>query len=229
MLTSNSRDTLPYALVFHTGFSSVRFFLAHGSRVIKSMMEENKKVSKTLLPHIDSLLKEHHLTLKDIQFIAATTGPAPLTTLRSTLATINGIAAASGIPLIGLSTLDILSEEPLLSEQQASLAILDAFCGEIHFKIYKDESVVQGTSTIENLATQLIQMPYNSFIIKGEMAEAYKKQLDALVPVKKLFLDSENDTSNDFLAKQALQAFENNHVVPQLFPLYLKPAVFSSK
>lgn len=229
MHNSNSSDILPYALVFHTGFNSVRFFLMRGSTVIKSLAEENKKVSKTLLPHIDLLLKENHLLLKDISFIAATTGPAPLTTLRSTLATLNGIAAASGIPLVGLSVMDLLVEEPELSANEASIAILDAFCGEVHFKVYKGQQIAQGTSTIQNLANVLHHLPYELFVIKGEQAELYKKQLESFTREKIFSIGDQNDLSNDFLAQAALLSIENNRILPQLFPIYLKPAVFSNK
>jgi tRNA threonylcarbamoyl adenosine modification protein YeaZ len=197
-----------------------------GTTVIKVVVEENKKVSKTLLPHIDSLLKEHGICLKDISFIAATTGPAPLTTLRSTLATINGIAAASGIPLIPLSTLDLLSLEPAISSEQAALAILDAFSGEIHFKIVADHELAQGTSTLQHLAQVLAQLPYKVFIIKGEQAAVYKKQLEVLVDT--INFEAQNDLSDEFLAQEAFKEFQTNNVVNQLFPVYLKPAVYIS-
>jgi tRNA threonylcarbamoyl adenosine modification protein YeaZ len=229
MLTPSGHAPQPYSLVFHTGFQSVRLLLIQGSDVIKEIIEENKKVSKTLLCHIDTLLKEHNLRLQDVSYIAATIGPAPLTTLRSTLATINGIAAASPVPLFSLSTFDVLGKEPVLQSDQATLVLLDAFCGEVHYLVFvKDAVILQGMAPLSLVAEQLVLVPIKKFIIKGEQAPTYKNQLESLLHSAILLeLDKENDVSSEFLAQSAYQASQEQHSVPQLFPLYLKPAVLS--
>ncbi len=52
------------------------------------------------------------LRFLDLAFIAAHQGPAPFTTLRVCLTTVNGFAFATGMPLIGINGLQELVEPP---------------------------------------------------------------------------------------------------------------------
>lgn len=56
-----------------------------------------------------SLLDSQNLGLQDLDFIAIDKGPGAFTSLRVALATVNGIAFAHRIPLVGVDSLDALS------------------------------------------------------------------------------------------------------------------------
>ena len=57
------------------------------------------------------MLKQHALTFSGLAFIAAHQGPAPFTTLRVCLTTVNGFAFATQVPLIGVNGLKELVDE----------------------------------------------------------------------------------------------------------------------
>ena len=54
------------------------------------------------------MLKNSRLTFRRFAFVAAHQGPAPFTTLRVCLTTVNGFAFATGVPLIGVNGLQEL-------------------------------------------------------------------------------------------------------------------------
>ncbi len=65
--------------------------------------------SETLLPMVESILKEAKLTPADIELFAVSNGPGSFTGVRIGCATIKGIAFGRTIPCVGVSTLEALA------------------------------------------------------------------------------------------------------------------------
>ncbi len=76
--------------------------------------------AEKILSVIDGVLAEAHLTLKDIDLIAVSTGPGSYSGIRIGMATALGLANGLNIPCIGVSVLEALAfaaetPEPLVS------------------------------------------------------------------------------------------------------------------
>jgi tRNA threonylcarbamoyladenosine biosynthesis protein TsaB len=67
--------------------------------------------AETLLPMIESVLREAKLTPTAIELIAVTTGPGSFTGLRIGLAAARGLALARGVPAIGVTSFDAVVAE----------------------------------------------------------------------------------------------------------------------
>jgi len=65
--------------------------------------------SENLLPMVEELLQKFKITPRDIDLFACTAGPGSFTGVRIGVATIKGLAFASGKPCIGVSTMDSLA------------------------------------------------------------------------------------------------------------------------
>ena len=65
--------------------------------------------SETLLPMVESILKEAKLTPADIELFAVSNGPGSFTGVRIGCATIKGLAFGRNVPCIGVSTLEALA------------------------------------------------------------------------------------------------------------------------
>ena len=61
--------------------------------------------SQTLLPMVDSLLKQVSIPLEEIDLFAVSNGPGSFTGLRIGIATVKGLTFSSGKPCLGISTL----------------------------------------------------------------------------------------------------------------------------
>jgi tRNA threonylcarbamoyl adenosine modification protein YeaZ len=76
----------------------------------------NQDHTRTLLPHVRSLLAEAHAGMDSLTGLAVALGPGSFNGLRVGLSTAKGLAIARGLPLAGASTLELLAAEYGLAE-----------------------------------------------------------------------------------------------------------------
>lgn len=98
--------------------------------------------SQKILPTVDSLLKEAGCSLKDLDGIVFGRGPGSFTGVRIGVSIAQGLAFASNLTLVGVSTLQAMAqqaiEENIVTEV---IAGIDARMDEIYFCEYrKDEN-----------------------------------------------------------------------------------------
>jgi len=94
--------------------------------------------SERLLPDLAHMLMSAGLEMNQIDGIAVTIGPGSFTGLRIGLTTAKALALASGKPIVGIPTLDVLAENVSSSPLLACPA-LDARRGEIFAAFYRKE------------------------------------------------------------------------------------------
>ncbi len=83
-----------------------------------------------LAPVIQELLAIRDLVVNELELIVIANGPGSFTGLRVGLATAKGLAFAHGIPIVPLSTLDILAQQAPLLEGQLT-AVMPSRRGEL--------------------------------------------------------------------------------------------------
>jgi len=64
------------------------------------------QASSELILALAQFLQKHQLHFAQLPFIVVNQGPGPFTTLRTVIATANGLSFASAIPLIGVDALE---------------------------------------------------------------------------------------------------------------------------
>ncbi|HQO57200.1 MAG TPA: tRNA (adenosine(37)-N6)-threonylcarbamoyltransferase complex dimerization subunit type 1 TsaB [Candidatus Omnitrophota bacterium] len=70
----------------------------------------DKVLSSSIVPCIDRLLKQAGLRMADVSGFGIGTGPGSFTSLRVGLATVKAFCLASGKPVVGVPSLDILAQ-----------------------------------------------------------------------------------------------------------------------
>lgn len=78
-----------------------------------------------LLPLADRLMAAVGLAIRDIELLVCSVGPGSFTGIRIGLATLQGISSASGCPLVGVSSLDVLAR-PWACFEGDLWAVIDA-------------------------------------------------------------------------------------------------------
>jgi len=100
----------------------------------------NKKThSQKLLPMIDELLKNLDLSVKDIDYFAASSGPGSFTGLRIGITTIKTLAYSVNKQVIAVPTLDALANNVAPSEALVC-PIMDARNSQVYTALYTAES-----------------------------------------------------------------------------------------
>ena len=83
--------------------------LADRKIIAESNLALYRRHSERLLPNIAHLFQESNYEINDIDGIAVTLGPGSFTGLRIALSTVKGFAHVLSVPVVGLSTLEVLA------------------------------------------------------------------------------------------------------------------------
>lgn len=82
-----------------------------GSILSSKVLEEPKSQASKLAPMISECLQDAGTILKECSAVAVSKGPGSYTGLRVGVSTAKGLCFGSGIPLIGIDTLEIIARE----------------------------------------------------------------------------------------------------------------------
>ncbi len=108
-------------------------------------LHDRETHSRSLLKNIDEVLKQADLDILNIDSFAVATGPGSFTGLRIGLSTVKGLSAATGAPVIGVSSLKSLALGLSVYDKQIC-SIIDARKNEVYAAIYR--AVDNGIETI---------------------------------------------------------------------------------
>ena len=107
-----------------------------GTLLAQSWQNSGLTHSRTLLPLVDSMLKNCGASLKEVEVIAVAAGPGSFTGLRIGLSAVKGMAHALGKSCVGVSTLEALAWN--LSGMDAAVCpVLDARCSQVYTALFR--------------------------------------------------------------------------------------------
>lgn len=217
-----------YSLVIQNNYEILECALFRDQTLMASASTHKKDAAAQAIPLISALLKQHNLTLSDLSYIAANQGPAPFTTLRVVIATVNGLGFATALPLIGIDGLRALLAErdPLPGEYH--VALLDAFNNDLYYAIAQDGVVTAvGCASLELLLTLL---PADKpLCLIGNGATLYKEKIMSHIPHARIIeeLQAPSITTIAQLAYRRWLAQEE--LSTKLSPLYLKNQLYKNQ
>ena len=110
-----------------------------GSRVIGAFELREREHAEVLMPMIGRVLDEAALTYKDLDAIAVTIGPGSFTGVRVGVAAARGLALALKVPLIALTSLEVMARQALdqIDEAPDTLAVsIDARRSEVYIALF---------------------------------------------------------------------------------------------
>lgn len=100
-----------YYLVLQSTYDLIEIGLGVDYTLLDQLSLNKMDANRNLILEINNLLLKHNLNLEQLSFIATNLGPAPFTSLRVVIVTVNGLAFATGIPLIGVNGLQAFVTE----------------------------------------------------------------------------------------------------------------------
>jgi tRNA threonylcarbamoyladenosine biosynthesis protein TsaB len=118
-----------------------------GELLAELTLVKNETHSKHVTGLIRQLIQVAGVTLDEIDGFAVTRGPGSFTGLRIGISTIKGLAAASGRPLVGISSLETLAQQGCAGEHPIC-SMIDARRGEVYVARYRKKNC--GLSLEEN-------------------------------------------------------------------------------
>ncbi len=218
----------PVALACDTSTTVETVALVEGDRVTAELsLMSPGTTSRRLAVDIRDLLASRNLAVSDIDLLVASIGPGSFTGVRITLATMKGLAFATGKPIVGVPSLDALAR-PLFGRGPAVLAALDARRAEVYAAAFASDGqpifAAAAMSPVE-VATSLCRTLKDDDLIigVGEGVLAYRNDLHAILGNRlHLAAAPEHSIRASFLVQIALERGLEPADPATIEPMYLR-------
>ncbi len=126
------------------------------NELISKKRENKYNASKLFIPLLDELLTQNNAKISDFDFCAVNCGPGPFSTLRSIIASVNGLHFATNIPLVGIDGLDATFLEFYDSNYQHTIVLINAFNNEVYYLIADGKQIIsKGYQKIDTFLEQI--------------------------------------------------------------------------
>ncbi len=192
---------------------------AHSSR--------DKRHAESLAPQIDFVRRQARVELAEISVVAVDVGPGLFTGLRVRISAAMAAAYALGVPMIGVSSLDLLAF-PVRHSPRLIVAVIDARRGEIFHAFYRQVpgGVQRVTEPVladpDDLAGELLARNEDCLLVgDGALRHAeYFGGLDGVEPAETGFA---YPTANSLVQLAHPKALREEFVpASELRPIYLR-------
>ena len=151
-----------------------------GKILSESSIKTGLTHSRTLMPMIDSVLRNGEIAMDSIDVCACSVGPGSFTGIRIGVAAIKGICDALGKKCIPVSTLEALAYN-LVGRNCTAVSVMDARCNQVYCAIFKvqGETVKRITEDMALKIDDLGEMlkEYENIIFVGDGAKLCHKAL----------------------------------------------------
>lgn len=190
-----------YLAIQHT-YDTFEIALFIDNKLIDKIHDDKRYTSKLFIPHLQQLLSKNAITFAELSFCAVNCGPGPFSTLRSIIASVNGLHAATNIPLIGIDGLEATFLEFYDPGYENTIVLLNAFNNESYYAVAKHSTIIStGYKNID--------------ILKQEITEQF--------PVETLNIIDNKICSIQTVAQLGYEKYNNKKISDSyLMPLHLK-------
>lgn len=178
--------------------------------------------SRTLLPMIDSALKNGEIDLKSIDYFACSVGPGSFTGIRIGVAAIKGLADGLKKKCIPVSTLEALAYN-LQGRRCTAVSVMDARCNQVYCGIFRveGEDVKRLTDDMAIKIDELEKMlpEYDNIVFVGDGARLCHEKLGYEIAPSAILYQRGSSVAlaaqKDFTEERAVDA-------SSLMPTYLR-------
>ena len=209
-------------LTFDTSLDKTYVTLSDDTNLLADIVIENhneKYHSAFLIPTIVSILKKNQLTMQDIDVIGTNVGPGSFTGIRACVTVARVIAQQLDCPLVGVSSLEILSK--INNTEQKTIVVLDARKKQYYTAVYENGAEKQAPSLTNEDALKNFDFT-NSFVVADKTSAEFLKMFG----VESSIYTEVNADLGVFLNSivcEKLKSFDNEYFLwGKLKPLYLQ-------
>jgi len=132
-------------LAIETSTEACSVAISHGGAVLERFEHAPRRHAELLLPWVQSLLAESRTSLAELDAIAFSRGPGSFTSLRLGIGVVQGLAWASGLPVVPVSSLAATAQAAAADGVTTALVALDARMDEVFSAAYRldDDGIMQ--------------------------------------------------------------------------------------
>ncbi len=218
-------------LTFDTSLDKTFVTLFDDEKMLASEIIENhneKYHSAYLIPAIVEILKKNNLTMKDINVIGTNVGPGSFTGIRACVTVARVIAQQLEIPLVGISSLEILSK--INKTDKKTITVLDARKNQYYTAVFEKDNVIQQPVLTD--AQDVLKYDFTDAIVIADKASEEFLNSNGISSI--LYNSVKEDLGvilNNIVRKRLKTAANDEYYWSKLKPLYLQapPVTISQK
>ena len=199
----------------------------HEGVLAAAQTSRGRRHAELLTPTIDFVCRSARVELDEISCVAVDLGPGLYTGLRVGIAAAKALAHALRIPMIGVSSLDLLAF-PVRHTSRLIVAAIDAKRGELFYAMYRQvPGGVQRVSdhtvgSPDDLASELLTAR-DEILLVGDGALRYHEAFEGLKRVELADRGFAHPAATSLVQLAHAQALREQFVAPwELSPLYLR-------
>ena len=142
-----------------------------------------RRHAETLTPAIEFLCRQADVKIDEVAVVAVDVGPGLFTGMRGGIAAAKAIALALHVPMIAMSSLDLLAY-PMRRTDQLIASVIDARKGEVFYAFYRQspggiQRVLEPTvGSVDDLVADLYARSQNTVCV-GDGALRYREEIIA--------------------------------------------------
>ncbi len=121
-----------YLAIQHTQ-DTFEIALCIDNNIMDTISDDKRHTSKLFIPHLEQLLSKNNITFAELSFCVVNCGPGPFSTLRSIIASVNGLHLATNMPLISIDGLEATFLEYYDPVYENTVVLLNAFNNESYY------------------------------------------------------------------------------------------------
>ena len=138
------------------------------NQLVDRLREDKRYTSKLFIPLLGQVCTKNNIMLSDLSFCAVNCGPGPFSTLRSIIASVNGLHLATDVPLIGIDGLDATFLEYYDNSYANTVVLFNAFNNEVYYLIaHQDKILAKGYQKIDLFLKQISSLCARPELVEG--------------------------------------------------------------
>ncbi|MGI8663705.1 MAG: tRNA (adenosine(37)-N6)-threonylcarbamoyltransferase complex dimerization subunit type 1 TsaB [Acidimicrobiales bacterium] len=199
----------------------------HEGVLAQAHSARGRRHAENLTPAIDFVRRQARIELDEISCVAVDLGPGLFTGLRVGVAAAKAMASALRVPMIGVSSLDLVAF-PVRFSPRLIVTAIDARRGEVFFAFYRQvPGGVQRlgdprVGTADDLASEL-HAAKDDILLVGDGALRYVDAFDGLSKIEVADQALAYPSASSLVQLAHAQALREEWVKPwELSPLYLR-------
>nr|MBL0731926.1 tRNA (adenosine(37)-N6)-threonylcarbamoyltransferase complex dimerization subunit type 1 TsaB [Desulfobacterales bacterium] len=198
--------------------------------ICEQILASSQTHSKHLMGMIKNVLDLSDLAIKDMDGFAVTIGPGTFTGLRIGISLIKGLAAASGKPVAGISSLKALATQSSFSGQVCTM--IDARREEVYSALYSVAALGFYSSIIKQKSVETVMAPEKAVsgineptLFIGNGAFLYQQKIEEILGQRAIFPSLlQNTIQASTIARLGVEQLQNEYCTSPhpLIPRYIR-------
>lgn len=216
-----------FSLVVQATYNSVEYSLYKNHTPGDHHTLIKTAVCTDLMYNLCTLLEEQKITWNTINHIIINQGPAPFTTLRGLIATVNGISFAQKIPLIAVDGLEAFTTE-ISASYSSFLILLNAFAGDFYYSFKHHSTALKGCGNFLKIKEIIDNHTLNEpLVITGNGLSLLQEQLEKEYGTKIMCDPTHDYVKLTTIASEGFKIIQQKPVTTfYVSPLYLKTLTY---